>query len=174
MKTEFTFRLAKPEEALAIHHNMQKVYEAVENKETFVCDDLDWVKEQLEVRGFAVVACDEQGQIAGSLIVSYPEMDDDNLGRDIGLSLEEQQKVVHMESAVVLPQYRGNHLQRRLLLYAEEVLDKQSYRYLMCTISPQNPASYKSIEACGYQLRLTKEKYGGLMRRIYCKTVGEE
>jgi len=171
MNEDLIFRLAKPEEAEVIHKTMQTVYTQVENKETFVCDELEWVKEQLEIRGFAVLACDGEEKIAGSLIVSFPGMDEDNLGRDTGLPEEKLDKVVHMESAVVLPEYRGKHLQRKLLQYAEDILDKKRFRYLMCTISPENPASYKSIEALGYELMLTKEKYGGKIRRIYCKQI---
>ena len=174
MEQIITLRIARPEEAQAIHQGMAEVYEQMENKELFVCDDLDWVKAHMEKDGFAVVACDEQGNIAASLLVVYPGMSNDILGRDIGLAEEELVHVAHMETAVVLPQYRGQHLQRRLLQYAEAVLDKKQYWHLLSTISPDNPASYKSIEACGYQVMTTKEKYGGLMRRIYYKNTGTE
>jgi len=169
MNHDFQLRIARKEEAGAIHQNMVKVYEELKNKDIFVCDDLEWVKEHMEAQGFAVVACDSTGRIAASLIVRYPKDAEDNLGRDIGLAEAELWKVAHMEAAVVLPQYRGHHLQRQLLQYAEEQIDKKQYRHFLTTISPDNPASYKSAEACGYKVMVTKEKYGGLLRRIYYK-----
>ena len=80
-------------------------------------------------------------------------------------------KVVHMESVAVLPEYRGYHLQEKMLRYAEECIDKKQYSYLLATVSPDNPASYHSFEKCGYALVMTKEKYGGLLRRIYEKCI---
>ena len=106
----------------------------------------------------------------GSLILRIPDAED-NLGKDIGFSEEECQRVIHVESAVVAPLYRGNALQRRMLQIAETMIDRVKYSYLMATVSPDNPASYKTLESLGYELIVTKEKYDGLMRRIYRKAL---
>lgn len=98
-------------------------------------------------------------------------MQEDNLGRDIDLDEDKLKQGVHMDSAVVLPEYRGMALQSKMLKYAEEYIDKNKCKYFIATVSPENPASYKSLEKNGYQLMVTKEKYGGLMRRIYLKEV---
>lgn len=172
MEYEFLLRRAKKEEAETIYQGILEVYEQLENKDVFVYDDLDWVKAHMEEQGFAVVACDSAGKIAASLIVRYPGEAEDNLGRDIGLESAELFRVVHMETAVVLPEYRGHHLERKLIQYAEELLDTRKYRHLLATVSPVNPASYKSVEACGYRVMVTKEKYVGLMRRVYYKESG--
>ena len=39
----------------------------------------------------------------------------------------------------------------------------------MATVSPDNPASYQSFEKNGYKYMVTKEKYHGLVRKIYLK-----
>ena len=78
---------------------------------------------------------------------------------------------MHVESAVVASEYRGYALQGRMLQEAEHLIDRAKYSYLMATVSPENPASYKTLEKLGYELVLTKEKYGGLMRRLYIKNM---
>lgn len=56
--TRFTLRPAKSEEADIIYQNMVEVYRLLENKDLYVCDDLEWVKEHMENQGFGVVAYD--------------------------------------------------------------------------------------------------------------------
>lgn len=126
---EYTIRLAQPSEAESIYNIMNVVYNDLDNKDLFVCDSLEYVQHHLShsESGFGVVAVDKEEKIAGSFIVRFPGMEEDNLGYDIGMRRWELPKVVHMESAVVLPQHRGHSLQRRMLQFAEEQLqEKQS------------------------------------------------
>lgn len=172
MNDTWTFRIAKKEDAEEISRVMWEVYEQMENKALFAPSSQEEILAHIEAEGFTVGAYDPQGKMAGHFIIRYPMLAPDNLGRDLGLPESELLKVAHMESAVVLPEYRGHHLQIRMLKYAESVIDKKKFRYFMSTVSPDNPASYRSLEANGYELMMTKEKYGGLPRRIYCKKVG--
>lgn len=171
MKEPWTIRVVREDEAETVYQMMQEVYEQMENKELFATSDLDYIKAHLGAEGFIVAAYDSSGEMAGHFMIRYPRDAEDNLGRDLGLPKEELCKVAHMESAVVLPKYRGNHLQVLMLQYAESIMDKEQYTYLMATVSPDNPASYRSLESNGYQVVMTKEKYGGMLRRIYCKKV---
>ncbi len=165
----FTLRLAAPEDAETIAENMRSVYEALDNKELFVCDDAAYIARHISQEGFTVVVCNDSGKIVGELTVHYPGMGEENLGRDAGLDMEELGRVCHMESASVLKDYRGHGLQEQMLRYAEACVDKEQYTILMATVSPDNPASYHSVEKLGYHMVVTKEKYGGLRRRIYMK-----
>ena len=164
-----TIRRATPNDAGKIHAIMQRVTDALSDKSLFVCDDLAYVQTQLQSGGFGVVACNSDNEIVASFLFRYPHMAQDNLGRDVNLPEDKLETVVHMDSAVVLPEYRGHHLQERMLRYAENLIDKKSYHYFIATVSPNNPASYLSFERSGYSLVVTKEKYGGLLRRIYMK-----
>ncbi len=166
-----TIKVAVDEDAREIYDIMKEVYNKLKNKEIYVCDDLNYVKNQISNNGFAVVAKNKDGKIIGSFIFRFPGNSKDNLGRDIGLEESEMCKVVHMESTVVLPEYRGNGLQLKMLKYAENLIDKHNYKYFMATVSPDNPASYKSFEKNGYKLIIEKIKYNGLKRRIYLKNL---
>lgn len=164
-------RFAEESDAIATHKLMEEVYNRLEDKSLYIWDNLDYVKEQIKGNGFAIVSCNEEGKIIGSFIFRYPYQSADNLGRDINLPKGYLSEVVHMESSVVLPEYRGNDLQLKMLQYAEKLIDTSKYHYFMATVSPNNPASYKSFEKAGYKHISTKEKYDGLLRRIYLKEV---
>jgi ribosomal protein S18 acetylase RimI-like enzyme len=164
--------LLKPatnENVQEIHNLMREVYERLEDKSLYVCDDLEYVDSHISKEGFVVIACNRENRIVGSFIFRYPDMHEDNLGRDIGLSGDKLKQVVHMESSAVLPEYRGRSLQSEMLKYGEDLIDKKKYRYFMATVSPDNPASCKTFENNGYRCVMTKEKYGGLVRRVYLK-----
>lgn len=164
-------RPAKLQDAEAIHTIMVEVSNALPDPSIYVCDDLDYVKAQLSGNGFGVVACDAAERIVGSFIFRFPGMSQDNLGRDIQFAEEELSYVVHTESCVVLPSHRGQNLQLKMLQYAEQLVDYNKYKYMLATVSPENPASYKTLEKAGYAHITTKEKYGGLVRRIYQKNL---
>lgn len=166
---DLTLTTASLEHADEIHNLMQTVYNQLDNKALYVCDDLDYVKSHIQDTGFTVIACNADSKIIACHMVRYPGQDEDNLGKDIGLNQDRLNQVVHMETAVVLPGYRGMGLQLAMLKYAEEIIDKSKYNFSMATVSPDNPWSYHTLERNGYSHQLTKEKYDGFMRRIYLK-----
>ncbi len=170
-KNNIIIKKAKIEDAEQMHLIMKNVYNELDDQSLYVCDDLDFVRQHIENEGLAVVTKNENDQIVGCFIVRYPGKSDDNLGRDLELAEDDWSRVVHMESCVVLPQYRGNNLQYKMLKYAENLIDTSKKNIFLATVSPENPSSYKSFEKNGYSLEMTKKKYGGLMRRIYKKEV---
>lgn len=203
MRTDYTLRSATLEDASEIWSVMDTCYQALEHKEYFVCDDLDYVKDILSGHGFGVVACDENGKIIGNLLVKYPGLDDENLGYDvfctdakhsqydfdnitipsdflnsfkdtiyhIPLTLENLNRILHMNSASVLPEHRGHGLESQMIAYAETLIDKSKYRYSFATVAPENLASLKSLERNSYQVMVTKEKYGGVIRYVMMKVL---
>ena len=83
---------------------------------------------------------------------------------------EEQLKLcAMMDTAAVLPEFRGHHLQYEMMQTAERKLHKEGYRYLLCTVHPENKFSRENVKRQGYKKILTKEKYGGFLRDIWMK-----
>ncbi len=167
------FRLATLKDAEEIHKLLWSVYDQLPDKSTFVPDSLEYVEEHIEKRGFILIGYDTEkdNAIVCYFLVHYPDLDPDNMGRDIHLEKEELHKVVHMDSCVVDPAYRGQRLQQTLFALAEEYADKSKYTYLMGTAAPNNYASCRSFEKSGYECIATKEKYGGKLRNIYLKQI---
>lgn len=107
--------------------------------------------------------------LAGVFSLAFPGLGEENLGRDIGLADDELSFVAHMDIAAVRACFRGCGIQKMLMQMAEKDASALGYRYLMCTIHPDNAASMKSALSLGYKVILTKEMYGGLVRNILLK-----
>ena len=76
-----------------------------------------------------------------------------------------------MEIAMVRKEYRGQGLQKIMMEKAEQILKKQGFHYLLGTAHPDNAASVNTFLKLGYKQVMTKEKYGGMKRSIFCKEV---
>ena len=169
MNTNYKLRLATLEDAYKIWTVMDTCFQALEHKEYFICDDLDYVKDILSGHGFGIVACDTDGTIVGNLLVKYPGVTKENLGYDVSLPTEELGKVLHMDSATVLPEHRCHGLEAKMISFAETLVDTSKYCYSFATVAPENLASLKSLERNGYEVMITKEKYGRFLRNVMMK-----
>lgn len=170
---EFLIERADPSDYLIMADVIQSVWQQIEQKDWFVADDSEYTRHSLtEGNGIGYKAFEaDSGALAGVFIATLPGDREENLGRDIGLSQEELGKVAHMESVAILPEYRGNGLQYILMKTAEDELRKQGCRHLMCTVHPENKYSRNNMIKQGYQVVLTKEKYGGYLRDILLKEI---
>ena len=168
---EFIIERASGEDAEIMAEIIEKVWADIDNKHWFVADDSEYTTRILkEGNGLGYKAVEkDSGAIAGIFIVALPGMKEENLGRDIELAQEELGKVAHMESVAILPSYRGNGLQYALMQQGEADLRKMGYSYLMCTVHPDNLYSKNNVIRQGYEVVLTKEKYGGYIRDILLK-----
>ena len=82
-----------------------------------------------------------------------------NLGYDLNFSAEDLMRVVHMDTAAVHPDYRGQKLQHRMMLHAEKEL---AGKILLCTIHPDNRYSLNNVLKQGYTIEKKLEKYGSI------------
>jgi len=168
--TSFKLRLARAADAPAIHRVMTAAFEAVSDRGLFFADDEVFIRQHLADRGFILVAL-RADEIVGFIIARLPGLDEDNLGRELGLAEPELAKVAHLESVAVLPSYQGEGLGCLLMARAEERLIKDRFTWLMATVAPGNLPSLHNFQALGYRIMATKLKYGGLPRHILLKEV---
>ena len=97
------------------------------------------------IHGFALLA-KEDTELAGFFIFRYPEIEEkDHLGVHLNLDDAQKKFVVYMDSAAVFPKFRGQGLQKQLLLEGEKILRNTSYRTALATVSPNNPASLNTL-----------------------------
>ncbi|MGB5823649.1 MAG: GNAT family N-acetyltransferase [Proteocatella sp.] len=68
--------------------------------------------------------------------------------------------MIHLETTVVHPDFRGLGLQKLTLDYATKWSIAKGYRYMFCTVSPYNPISLNNIMSGGLKVRDLKKKYG--------------
>jgi ribosomal protein S18 acetylase RimI-like enzyme len=168
---EFSIERAYLSECQALADVIQTVWKGIERKDWFVADEPESIRCILEEeKGIAFKAIEKNsGALAGVLIVAMYGNEEENLGHDIGLPREELDTVAHIESIAVLPEYRGFKLQDSLMQEAEKELVLRGFRYLMCTVHPENIYSKVNAASQGYKVVMTKEKYGGYIRDILMK-----
>lgn len=173
MEQKFTIRRADKQDLDAIVSLMEMVKAGMTRPEWYVTESREWVELRLDELGFIILAETEHGETAGFFIVDFPGRGngaaEDNLGKELLLSEEGLRLTAHMDSAAVHPDFRGNHLQDRMLKAAEAELQNHPEQYLLCTIHPDNHSSLNTMLRNGYVIIKTAEKYGGLCRHILYK-----
>lgn len=170
--TGFSFRRAEDSDVDAVMAVMEEAKHSLENPDWFVADGRGWVESHIKDKGFTMVAetvGGKQPEVAAFFIVAFPGDGEGNLGEELGFGSSQLQLTAHMDSAAVKKEYRGNHLQGKLLSEAEKELCSYPHKHLLCTVHPDNQASLKTMLDHGYEIVATKEKYHGRMRHILYK-----
>ena len=179
---EFQLIRAVPQDAKALACIMETVTTGMNNPEWFMDDDEDYITAHIghtplckEDVGFimkAVADVDGKEVLAGFFMVAFPGPVEKNLGNHIEMSTEELCGVAHMDSVVILPEFRGYGLQSKLVNKAEEILLKETdYRVCMCTVHPDNKYSLNNMLNHGYKVVAEALKYGGYRRFILKKEI---
>ena len=146
---------------------VNKVDQGMNVPEWFVAEPYEefdfWMNEE---RGILYLAVDEDENVGAMFFVILPGLHPDNLGYDLNME-------AMMDTAAVLPEFRGHHLQYEMMQHAEADLREMGYKYLLCTVHPENVFSRSNVMKQGYEKLLTKEKYGGFLRDIWMKQIIE-
>lgn len=170
---EIQLRFATEQDIPALLALLDETVQGMAVPEWFVADDAKVLEGGIEEHGFTVLAETESGTPAAFFLVLFPELSNDNMGRFLSLPDRELMKTAHMDTAVVSPAFRGNHLQQRMMQFAEEELIRRGYRHLLATVHPDNAYSLNNVLSLGYRIVCTREMYGGLMRHIVAKEFPE-
>jgi len=109
-----------------------------------------------------------ENRLMAFVILRYCGLDAHNYAAVLGLPESDRIYWANADSAAVHPDLRGNGLQYRLLLLAEQWRDP-SIVGVCGTISPENPYSLRNAQAAGYQIAARREMYGGHDRYILQK-----
>lgn len=175
-----------------IYSVMARVHESLSNKDTYVISPKKRIAEKLKTGMFALVACDqpkvsvlaesEDGtpirikndapdltKIVGFATFEHPDDPSNNYGYDIGLSEHEVSQVLMVDSMAVLPEFRGQGLQRRFLAVGEEIGVQRGYRIFIATVDPRNSYSLLNFVRSGYKRVKIVSAYGGKPREILVK-----
>ncbi len=146
-------------------------YDALENKDWFLADDADYVRDLLSAGSGIVWLASEavSGRTAGIFMAAFEGETDKCLGWDIGFSAAQCRECATMDSVAVLPEYRGFHLQYQLMQQGEQELAAMGFRYLMATVHPDNHPSKNTMLLLGYRVMRTMIKYDGYLRDVMLK-----
>ncbi|MEC0184754.1 GNAT family N-acetyltransferase [Paenibacillus peoriae] len=166
---EFLLAKADYEHVQSIYETMCRIDEEIHDRNYFVADDLEYVKQHIREDGFTMLAWD-QTNLAGFLIVDTAGEKEGHLGHDLQWPVERIQTSAVMNSVCILPCYRGFGLQKTLLKQGEQTLISMGFSSFLATVYPSNSYSLNNFLNLGYIIGDTKLKYGGVLRHILYKT----
>ncbi len=98
--------------------------------------------------------------------IDFPVFGEDNFGSDVSLPEEELDKVAHLATVAVHPDYRGNSLQKRMQSIHLRAIQDMGFEHVCCMVSPKNRASLQNIFSCGLAIKALKIKFGWRLRYI--------
>lgn len=145
------------EEVVALQYH---VYSQLPNKQVLYVDSYDEMLQDMRQGAKVIGVYNEHQKLIAYRYVGFPGFSEKNLGNDIHMAEADLDKVVHLETTVVHPDYRGNSLQSLTLQQMIPIVKNMGYRHLMCTVSPQNAYSLLNIMKNGLKIKSLKKKYG--------------
>ena len=168
----FTLDFATQNDIPIIMNIIEESLPFIPNSDWFVGDTEEFYAKHIKDCGFTLKATsDSDGAIAAFFTVRYPKLDSDNCGFDLDFTDEVLLKTAHMETCVVHPDYRGNHLETRHMECAIEILKTTDYCHLLGTVHPDNIPSVKAFLNNKFHVAKTLKKYGGKLRHIMYRTL---
>ncbi|MDX9916993.1 MAG: hypothetical protein RBT15_03160 [Gudongella sp.] len=136
------------------------VYDNLPNKDVLYVDSYDDMLSDMEDGAKIIGVLNSKKRLVAYRYIAFPGKDSRNLGYDIDMPVDQLDSVVHLETTVVDPLYRGNSLQSLTLQAASKIVREDGYRHLLCTVSPYNFYSLYNIMMNGLKIKSLKRKYG--------------
>ncbi|MFD0710442.1 GNAT family N-acetyltransferase [Paenibacillus sp. GCM10027626] len=131
-------------------------------------DDANYLHALISHRGEMYGAFMNERLVAYSAII-FPGIGENNLGASFGVPQHELLRVASLDGTVVHESARGNGLQRKFHEHREQVARQYGCLHLYSTVHPENKASLRNLEACGFTYQFSRTMYGGLPRDCYAK-----
>ena len=149
------------------------IFDNLEHKEWYSIDLMkyDKILDKLNDDAIIVKAL-YKDTLAGFIIAERYINPNSELAREIPSDeLSSSIESIEMDNAGVLPKYRGNHLQGKMILKAESIMKERdaNIKYSYATVHPDNLASLKTLENIGYKKYKEKLMYGAKIRYIMRK-----
>lgn len=157
---EYTMRLTSIDELNAVVQLQNYVYEQLPDKQVLYRDSYEDMYEDMKSGAKIIGVFNDENELIAYRYMGFPGKEERNLGYDIILCENELDKVVHLETTVVHPYYRGNGLQSLTLQHAALMVKSLGYKHLMCTVSPKNFFSLYNVMKNGLKIKALKKKYG--------------
>lgn len=156
----YMMRLVNPKEIDQVVNLQELVYNGLPNKEVLYKDTKREMLDDLYNGAMIIGVYNSKDELISYRYISFPGNSSKNLGNDIYLMNRDLDKVVHLETTLVSPDYRGNRLQALTLNKAIELIEPMDMKHVMCTVSPYNLFSLYNIMSAGLNIRALKRKYG--------------
>lgn len=149
----------------------QEIIDGLLNKQILRKNTKEMFLQCTQFPNLTVVVKHKQEVVALAVFVDANGTEED-LSKD--LVLYKPQKAGNIKLVMVREKYRGNQLQKILMLFLERYAVEKGYTCLCATVSYKNKYSLNNIVQLRYEYDHSAKKYGGLQRNIFVKSVEKE
>lgn len=170
---DLVIRKAEPKDLDVILEIMNEAQKFLADRRMFFTDTREFVEETISGCGFGLIAM-KNGVAVAYMVVRYPGLEADNLGRYLSLTKEQLMKVALLDSVAVRAEFRGHGLQKALIEEAEKRIREAGFVHFMAKTHPDNRASLKSFISRGYEPMLTVHEHGSVRTILYKSIYGDE
>lgn len=172
---EYRMRLVSKQELNQVIELQDYVYENLPNKQVLVTDTREEILEDMDWGAQVIGVYNSKGQLICYRYFSFPAYRKKNMGKYIGIDDSEFGAVVHLETTIVHPDYRGNDLQNRTLKQALKISASMGCHHLICTVSPFNFYSLYNIMKNGLKIKALRKMYQeGYLRFILHRNLHQD
>lgn len=165
MNTRYEMRFLDERNLLDIMKLQDLIIHYICDKEMFRTHPPEYFLEHFKIENSTIGIFTDDGLIAYSVLY-FPGDRKDSFGIDIGLERDELDKVVHLATVAVHPEYRGNSLQKLMQGIHLDTAMRLGYEHACCMVSPKNRASLQNIFSHGLKIKALKVKFDNRMRYI--------
>ncbi len=102
------------------------------------------------------------GEMIAYGVLGLPAANQESFADQFGLTVQQRAEVATIDGAGVLPRWRGNGLQRRLVAARIEAARLAFRRIAVSTVAPGNLPSLRNLLAEGLTIRALRPAFGGL------------
>ena len=159
-KDEYVMQLVSTDDLRDVVALENYVYDLLSNKQVLCVDSYEEMLDDMKQGAKIIGVYNKSKDLIAYRYIGFPGKAPKNLGNDINMPEQELQKVAHLETTVVHPEYRGNSLQSLTLQQAIPMVKDFGYSHLLCTVSPYNIYSLYNIMKNGLRVKALKKKYG--------------
>jgi ribosomal protein S18 acetylase RimI-like enzyme len=114
----------------------------------------------------SVIGLFQKKQLVGFHIASFPDLNEENLGIDIGIIQEEYLQVAQVGPLAVHPDHRKRGLFSKLLAKHLQMIKEMGYKHVCATVAPDNYPSIKGFIDNGFAIKQLKMKFNNLLRYV--------
>ena len=162
------FRRAVPEDIDEVVRLQDCIVEALPDKDLYAASSREDYLTQLQEDICFIAECD--GKTAGfSVLVPNDPDNPRNYGNYLNYDREHLAKTASLDLTMVAPEFRGRGIQRIFNKLRIGTAVEMGAAEGLCTISPDNPYSYRNFLVLNFEIIETRKMYGGKERYILRK-----
>ncbi|MBQ3290879.1 MAG: GNAT family N-acetyltransferase [Mogibacterium sp.] len=162
------FRVAVPEDIDEVVKLQETIVNALPDKDLYSTSTREEYLTQLKEDVCFIAECN--GQVAGfSVMVPNDPDNPRNYGLYLGYDRDQLARTASLDLTMVHPEFRGRGIQRIFNKLRIGKAVEMGASEGLCTISPDNPYSYRNFLVLNFEIIETRTMYGGKQRYILRK-----